>query len=272
MVVLSSSEAGARVWDVTTATELPPIDSPFDAEPAWSPDGTQLAFAAGDGAVAIRDAVTGVELHRYVAFDLGIDLLGISWPRPDRLVVVSFNSIHALDAGTGAQLWTHAAAPGGLLVASADGTQVVVASGLDHDHDVYAVADGTVRGHVELVSRRLLAADWSADGRWLIGTGDDERPRLWDVAAAVTREEFATIAPYASGAAWAPDSHRFALADAFDQRVVVIDATGAVDNEELSVADDITLRAAAWSPSGDRLVVVGADGTVHLWSVATTPA
>ena len=49
--------------------------------------------------------------------------------------------------------------------------------------------------------------------------------------------------------------------------MLLVDPTGAEGDEELSIAEDEVLSAAAWSPSGDRLAAVGNEGTVFVWEV-----
>jgi WD40 repeat protein len=184
-------------------------------------------------------------------------------------VAISTTRIASVDIATGKTMWSHSYAPSGMVAPSPDGTEVVIGQRLAHDHDVYSLAGGTVLGTVEIDSRALLAVDWSPDGRWLVAAGDDERPRLWDVVAAVTRDEYPTIAPYAAGGSWAPDSRRVALADAYDHRVMVVDVTGATADEDLSISTDVVLVATAWAPAGDRLAAIGRDGTVFAWEVTT---
>ncbi len=201
MVVLSSNEDGeAEVWDVSDGRLLSDVaPGRTSAQPAWSPDGRYLVASDRNGLVVVRDARSGQVSSSFTVFQPGISVLGISWPTPDRMVAVSISRIVTVDAFTGETIWSHASGPSGLVVSSPDGADVVIGQGLSHRHDVYALRDGAVLGDVEVDSRTLLAVVWSPDGHWFVASGDDDRPRLWDATAAVTRDEYPTVAPYAAG-------------------------------------------------------------------------
>lgn len=267
LVALADTEGPVLVYDLVAGDVLPGIDTGgVSGHPAWSPDGERIVTAAADGTVAIRDARTGEVAASFAPFDPGIGVTGLSWPSADRIVAVSTTQAITVEVATGEVPWRHSSGPAGLLEASPDGDQVVVAQQGTHGHDVYSVESGDVLGTVDTDSRVLVAADWSPDGRWLLATGDDEAPRLWDATDAETVDDFPMVGPYGAGGAWSPDSRRVALADAYDQEMLVIDVTGRADDEELSIAEDEVITATAWSPAGDRLAAVGRDGTVFVWA------
>jgi len=267
-VALSSNEPGVELWDIESREELPALDAGGgSAAPAWSPDGETIAIAgAGDdgGDVVTIDPRTGDELDRFDVFERGIQLLGIAWPTPDRIIAVSYNSVTAIDPGTGEIVWAHSAQPDNLVVASAEAGAVA-----DGDGRVYTLDDGTELGHVSVVSY-VKALDWSPDGSWLMASGDDDRPQLWETAAAETTHEYPSWEPYKAGVAWSPDSQLVAIPDLYDRRLMIADVNSDDDDgsDELWIPEDVVLTDTAWSPAGDRLVAVGEGHIVFVWAIA----
>jgi WD40 repeat protein len=267
--VLIDLDGNSEVWDLETGEVLPGLDGPVSRLVAWSPDGEQVATTddAG-GRMVIYDVATGQESSSFVIDDGGLGRIGLVWVTPDRLVTVDGNLATTVDPTTGETVWSHHTDPDGLLAASPDGSEVVIGMN-DDDHEVYDVETGEVVGAVETESRWLKSARWSPDSRWVLAAGDDEVPTLWDADAAETGSEHAGVAPYGNGGAWSPDSRRVAVPDNYDQRILIIDPAGEVDDEELSIAEDEVLYASAWSPEGDRLAAVSGLGTIFVWDVST---
>jgi WD40 repeat protein len=266
--VLVDLDGNAEVWDLAAGEVLPDLDGPPVSLVAWSPDGEQIVTTGPDGTASIYDVDSGEVTSSFAFTDSGLGRIGMAWAADDRLVTVDGNLVTVVDPTTGEQVWSHRSDPEGLVAASPDGSEVVI--GLQgNDHDVYDVETGEVVGAVQTESGWLKAADWSPDGRWVLVAGDDDQPTLWDAEAAETSTQYADVGPYGSGGAWASDSQRVAVPDNFDQRILIVDPTGAVEDEELSIAEDEVLSAVAWSPTGDRLAAVSGDGTIFVWDVST---
>ena len=79
---------------------------------------------------------------------------------------------------------------------------------------------------------------------------------------------YTELGPYDAGASWSPDSQRALIPDRYDRRLVVIDVEADDDGTELSIAEDVTIADAAWSPAGDRAAAVGGGNLVFVWAVA----
>ncbi len=264
MVALSSSEPGVELIDIASGEKIASLDANgvTAAVPAWSPDGATIALAGEPGEIVTFDPRTGSELDHLIVSDLPSQVLGLAWPRPDRLVAALGNSVVAVDPSTGDVVWSRSAFPRNLVVAS-DSAEAVV----DGEGRVYALDDGADVGEIEVVSDNVVAIDWSPDGEWAIVSGDDDQPQLWETDEAATRRGYTELGPYDAGASWSPDSHRALIPDRYDRRLVVIDVEADDDGNELSIAEDVTIADAAWSPAGDRVAAVGGGNLVFVWAM-----
>ena len=272
-VALSGLRGGVDVFDLATGGPLAAV-APADTgerqtRVAWSPDGAQIAHDDRDNRIVVRDAATGEEITSFAPDADGVPLpvLALAWPTADLLVVATFNDVAGIDVATGEQVWVRALSTNGVVSVSPDGERMVVGASLDDDHFLLRTDSGRMLGEIETSSPVLDAIDWSPDGTRLLAAGDDDQPRLWDGGEAETPDDLEGWAPYGAGGAWSPDADRIAVADSFDERIVVVSAGGATDSEVLAAPSEEPLIDVAWSPTGDRLVCVARDGTLLEWTV-----
>jgi len=253
---------GSTVSTITGGTEL--------TVAAWSPDGDAIAYSTGEHIVVVADAATGATRLQIdpAANEAGDSIRAIQWVDDTRLAAITYHVTSVADVTTGEIVWRTSSSPDEAMAVSPDGSAVAVSQSRSRNQEVYAIADGAELGVVELEVPHALAFSWSPDSKWLFATADDDQPKLWDATAHATRDEYPEYGPYEFGGAWAPDAHRIAIVDRFDQRILVTDVTGALDDDELSVREDVELLGAAWSPAGDRLASLGDDGEVFVWDIA----
>ena len=264
-VALADAAGTTEVWDATTGTALA-WSAPPGVARAWRPDGAQLAVASADGTVVVLDAATGATAST-IARTAPDTVLDVAWLDDARVLVTTV---------AGIEVWDVAAGTAGIAVTlgdvarsapSPDGTRVAVGRSGSSRHAVVTVADGSISDTVETTSTTATALAWSPDGRWLFVMGDDDRPRLWDAEAEVTRDEYPDTTPSPDGATWSPDSRLVAMAD-LDEHLVAAEGVVSGDTTRLGVGDAASpVSAIAWSPDGALLAAVLADGTVDVWDV-----
>jgi WD40 repeat protein len=235
---------------------------------AFSPDGTRLATASGDGTARLWDARTGQELLTLKGHTDAVRSVAFS-PDGARLATASEDRTARLwDARTGQELlalqghtgWVYSVA------FSPDGTRLATAS-----HDQTArLWDGrtgqellALQGHTGWVS----SVAFSPDGARLATASWDGTARLWD---ARTGQELLALKGRPGGVtsvAFSPDGTR--LATAFYEGTARL--WDARTGQELLALKGHTAHvySAAFSPDGTRLATASYDQTARLWDART---
>ena len=196
---------------------------PKDTDPAWSPDGSRIAFTSDAGGRP------------------GIHVMSASGTGVTRLTDPGFASYRPA--------W------------SPDGTRIVYVSERDGNAELYVMnGDGTHQMRLTSHPARDTDPDWSPDGSTIAFSSErDGNAEVYTlhletrVVTRVTRTQAWTGHP-----AWSPDGTRIAFARAkcdfywpygCYNEVVVSDATGSVQRD-VARGEDPT-----WSPDGSRLAV-----------------
>jgi Tol biopolymer transport system component len=238
----SPQEREAHLWvmdadggNLQLLSDFPPIYA--DYGPAWSPDGTHIAFLSAPAALTLLKVVTGAERQLPIKTDRPV----FGW-RPS---------------------W------------SPDGTRLLVAVGqtdeesMDVDLAVIDVASGAL-AVLPLPSDGATLewpGAWSPDGEWIAFASARSGDTSFEIY----------IAPAAGGEpveltdgpadelfpTWSPGGDQLAFIsrpdiDTLDGEIVVIEADGA--NWTQITSRETQAQQVAWSPAGERLVFTVATG------------
>ena len=221
-------------------------NSANDIFPAWSPDGSKIAF------VSLRDGDrnSNTEIDAY----LDIYVMNADGSGQTRLAAgiaeTTFDTIFVLD---GHPAW------------SPDGKQIAFISDRDGDLEIYVMnADGSGQTRLTTDSAVSLGFAWSPDGSRIAFTS---RGRNWDIyvmnADGTGQRRLTTDAAVDEWPAWSPDGSRITFVSRRDgnSEIYVMNADGS-GVTRLTTNSVIDMRP-AWSPDGSKISFVSfSDGDV----------
>lgn len=241
----------------------------FDAHPAWSPDGTRIAFEStvdGRRTIWVMQA-DGQGLRRLTELTGAAVETAPAWsPRGDRIAYASDRDgnpeIYVVGAdGAGSRRLTDNPAADGVPSWSPDGTRIAFVSDRDGQPGIWAMAaDGSaparlVPGTADPGSKPA----WSPDGRAVAFASDRDGANLEIFVAEVGGAGAATkivAGPGLDGEpAWSPDGAKLAFASDRDGSPQIY-----VANRDGSNVTKVTTKARsytpAWAPDGRQLVYI----------------
>ncbi|MEW6029055.1 MAG: hypothetical protein AB1554_06170 [Chloroflexota bacterium] len=199
----------------------------------FSPDGTRLVTACGDGTVKVWEVQSGRELLS----------MAVSESVPD-------------PAGYGATF----------AIYSPDGTQIAAASG-DGRILFFDSTTGQELTTIPAHKERIWWLAYSPDGLHIAAASADKTATIWDVQ---TGDLLTTLAGHegeVQSIAVSPDGTRVATAGS-DGNARIWDAITGTELLRLEGHDGY-VNAVAFSPDGERVATSGEDRTIRLWDVGT---
>jgi WD40 repeat protein len=277
-------EGIVRVWDLAAGPAAVALEGHTGQVTglAIGDDGRRIARVTFDGTVRVWDAGTGREKLLFKFKEGSLSVIRVTVSADGRLVVGSGDdpTVRVWDAATGQEKFALKGHTGRVYAVefSADGKRII-SGGQDGTVRVWDAATGqeeqTLKGHTAPVSGVVI----SADGRRIVSGDGEGTVRVWDAAAG---QERAFLEGYTKRGYWvlalSPDGQRV-VARSDGGMVRVWDA--ATGEEQVTLKGLIgtvrgpkggltgTVRSAAFSPDGKRIVSGSEDGTVGVWDAAT---
>jgi WD40 repeat protein len=198
-IATAGGDGTARLWDVDSGKELQVLEKhemmqrvgvgvgamrwqllPADVRSAvFSPDGTKVVTASGDGTARIWDVESGKELHKLEMFTTFV--LG---DKEERI---------------GSQVLSAVFSPDG---------KTVVSSSNDNIIRIWDVESGKESQRFEGHSIIVFRADFSSDGSKIISCGHDNTARIWEVSSGKELRCLAGHADYVRSAEFSPDEKK----------------------------------------------------------------
>ncbi|MFG2981791.1 AAA family ATPase [Streptomyces sp. NPDC048258] len=206
---------------------------------AWSPDGSRLAAASGEGGLRVWNT-TGAEADAAgpaVHIEQGGWIRSMAWSPDGRRIACGAREgmVSVWDTGTWALL-----------------------ADLRHGETAGGRAEG------------VTSVAWAPDGSRLVSSGSDRVLRVWDTGPAASYAEVSALRGHTRtvwSVAWSPDGGRIASAG----EGAIVRIWDAATGESLRVLRDHqdTVESVRWSPDGSRLASASKDRTVRIWSTAS---
>jgi WD40 repeat protein len=284
-VIASASGNQVHLWDPATGkvmgkavVNLGKTDKPIKSL-AYSPDGKLLAVGADDGILRVVESDTGKAVYTSPSRNARIEKVAYS-PNGKLIAVGDSNS----------QVAVYAPESKNPIAMSAPGVDLGEVMGVAFSSDSGAVftcgRDGKARltagpnptgasapntatklrdyiGHAGPVTG--LAA--TADGKFIVTSGDDKTVRVWDAASGKQLRSFQGHMKKATAVAVRGDGRQVASASE-DGAVRVWDLNTTDDHKAMSESKE-SLWAVAVSPNGKKLATGGADKLIRIYDPET---
>jgi WD40 repeat protein len=265
LIVSSSYDHTARVWDVKTGRQLIILNGHhWTVNSAYfSPDGKTIVTASDDQTIGIWDSKTG-QLIRFLEGHTMDVKCAVFCPDGKRIFSASGDkTIRIWDVQTGEllQIWTGHDKRVNSISFSPDGETLVSAS----DDQTMCLWDNktgqkltSFKGH----TGEVCYASFSPDGRRIVSASHDKTIRVWDVKTGqciqileghTSQVHFVTFSP----------NGKHIVSASLDRTVLIWDTTNSSIIQTLEGHVD-EVHSVAFSPDGHS-IVTGGDNTVRIW-------
>ncbi|WP_257449949.1 WD40 domain-containing protein [Archangium lipolyticum] len=267
----SDPESGTISLHAAEGLVLERTLAPYQSRPvaaAWSPDGTKLATASGDGRLWFWSA-EGQWLRTFPGS--GAKLTSVAWDPTGTWLVAGAEdgTVRRWRAETGEEAspeWRLksrvnrvAWGPDGLLVAAGDEQGLVT---------VWNARTGDVLTTFQAHRGALRGLAWNRDGVRLLTGGEDKSASIWNVTTGARTWTMPQAQTAAVGAvAWSPDGSMLATAGAPEFESENLRLWNATTGALLAVLPGraAALTSLAWNPESFLLAGTRQDGSLEVW-------
>jgi WD40 repeat protein len=256
----------AGTGELITSLESQTNQAAFSA--AWSPDGESVATGSLDGAVRIWDAQSGALRSQIPAHSDYITRVAWS-PSGDRLATASNdNTARIWEAETGTLLFDlsgHSDDVAGVAW-SPDGGKIVTTS-LDASALVWDAESGELSFPLKGHEDQVWDAAWSPDGNYIATDSRDGTARIWDAATGTELFRFRNNQAGESvlnSIDWSPQGEQLLTMGSIYNQIWNLPA-----QPPNLIGHLEGLKAAGWSPDGQRIATASLDGTARIWEAAS---
>jgi WD40 repeat protein len=275
LVLTGSDDGVARLWDVSTQTEIRPFTGPGGrlTAAALSADGRDVfTLSLADRTARTWDRETGQQV-RAMLTSVGVFSSAFS-PNGALLLTGDYDvpegpagstcAVRLWDAGTGQQLRCFSGSGSNIsaLAFSPDGRYGLSVAN-DNVVRVWDLKTGeqvrAFTGHTDLV----WAATFSPDGRFVLTGSSDHTARLWDIASGTLVRSFSDHASPVTSVAFAPDGKTI-LTGHDDDHARLWDVNSGRQLRDF-IGHTAWITSVAFSPDGRYVLTGSADGTARLW-------
>jgi len=231
LVVTSSWDNSAKIWDVATGTVIHKLENEHSLSvnmAVFSPDGKYVLTASDDRTAKLWDIKTGQVVGRYLGHN-------------DRVRAAVF---------------------------SPDGAYIVTASN-DKTARLWETMTQQCVRQFEGHSYAVVTVDFSKDGQRIVTGSEDADARIWDVKTGEKLNILSGHTATVASAAFSPDMQRV-ITGGQDQVAKLWDATSGKEILTLSRhTGEVT--SVSFSPDGNQILTASRDGTAIIWQSISWP-
>jgi len=259
-VVVHPREGSVQAWDAQTKlTAFRPLSSPV-VDVAVTPQGRRLLTIDTYGA-HLWDPLTGEQV-RTLAHDTLVSWAGFTADGQHVFTLAKDRTARVWAAGAGREI-------AGLRdvdeIFDAAFVGDVVTLLLRSPGNTLALWDSRTKRSVAFDKHNAVAAELSADRRYVLTFDDDARAAVWD---SKTRRQVTSLGDWqgVDHARLSPDGQRVAMVSRYGWAIIWDIAT---DREVQTVRHQGAVLDAAFSPDGKRLATASTDRQAHVWDIKT---
>lgn len=265
LIVSSSYDHTARVWDVETGRKLIILKGHHWTvnSASFSPDGKTIVTASDDRTIGVWDSKTGKLIRFLEGHTMDVKCAVFS---PDGKRVLSASgdkTIRIWDVQTGEplQIWTGHDKRVNSISFSPDGESLVSASN-DQTMRLWDVKAGkellSFMGH----TGEVRYASFSPDGRRIVSASQDRTIRVWDAKTGQCIQTLESHTSQVHYVSFSPNG-KYIVSASMDRTVRIWNITnGSIIQTLEGHVNEV--HSAAFSPDGHS-IVTGGDNTVRIW-------